>query len=73
MYWSKYYHYQIRDTICVYNSSPDSSISVEGHDLAFSKKMNQEIEFHTDSKDFENSKIHNRFAKLRFVDKTTSD
>ena len=77
VYWSQYFHYQTGDTIYVYNSSPDSCIRykfiVEDHDLQFSAEMEQEKEFHADFKDFENTKLHNCFVKLKFVDRTSSD
>lgn len=60
----------------MYSSSPDSAIlyrfEVEAHDLPYSPEMDVELEFYIDPKDFEPSKEHNRFAKLRLLEETNS-
>ncbi len=76
VYWTQYFNLQTGDTGYIYSSAPDSSIlykfNIEGHDLRYSQDMDKELEFHVNPKDFESSKSHNRFAKLRFVAETHS-
>ena len=43
-------------------------VSVVAHDLPYSPDMDAEIEFYVDPKDFEESKKHNRFMKLKLID-----
>ena len=76
VYWTQYFNFQKGDTGYIYCSSPDSAIrykfTIEEHDIPYSPEMDDEIEFYLDPKDFEASKGHNRFAKLRIIDETHS-
>ena len=60
----------------MYSSAPDSAIlykfEITGHDLDYSPEMDVELEFHVDPKDFEASKEHNRFARLKLIGQTHS-
>lgn len=72
VYWTQYFNLQTGDTGYIYCSAPDSAIiykfEIIGHDLAYSPEMDAEVEFYLNPKDFEPSKVHNRFAKLKLVD-----
>lgn len=76
VFWSQYYNLQAGDTGYIYSAAPHSAIlykfSVEAHDLPYSKEMDREIEYFVDPKDFEPSKEHNRFAKLKFTGESHS-
>ena len=76
VYWTQYFNFQKGDIGYIYCSSPDSAVRykflVEGHDLPYAPEMDAEIEFYVDPKDFEASKEHNRFAKLKIVAETDS-
>ena len=77
VYWTQYFNFQKGDTGYIYCSSPDSAVRykfvVEEHDMKYNPEMDVEIEFYVDPKDFEQSKEHNRFAKLRITKESTSD
>ena len=76
VYWSQYYNFQTGDTGYLYSSAPDSAIvckfSIDGHDLPYAPEMDKELEFYVNPKDFEPSKEHNRFAKLKLISETHS-
>lgn len=76
VYWTQYYNFQKGDTGFVYSSGPDSAVrykfEVLEHDRTYSPEMDAEIEFYVDAKDFEQSKAHNRFAKLKLVAESNS-
>ena len=76
VYWTQYFNLQTGDTGFIYSSAPDSAIlykfSVVGHDLPYSPDMDAEVEFYVDPKDFEPSKQHNRFARLKLIGETTT-
>lgn len=76
VYWSQYFNLQTGDSGYIYSSAPDSAViykfNVEGHDLPYSPEMDVELEFYLNPNDFELSKEHNRFAKLKFVAETHS-
>jgi len=77
VYWRQHFNFQTGDTIYIYVSSPDCTLKykclVEGHDLPYSPDMDVEIPFFANPFDYEGSKAHNRFVKLRLVEKTNSD
>lgn len=77
VYWRQHYNFQTGDIIYIYVASPESSVRykcvVEGHDLPFSQEMAEEKEFYVKPSDFENSKKHNRYIKLRLLASTKSD
>ena len=77
VYWSQYYNFQAGDYGYLYSSAPDSAIVckflVEEHDMPYSPEMDVELEFYVNPRDFEQSKDHNRFSKLRFVAETHSN
>lgn len=77
IFWRQHYNFQTGDTIYIYVSSPDSMVKyktlVTAHDLPFSIEMEQDKEFYVNPQDFETSRNHNRFMKLKVVDKTSSD
>ena len=56
VYWTQYFN----------------KFSVEGHDLPYSPEMDAELEFYVNPKDFEPSKAHNRFLKLKVIGETHS-
>ena len=76
VFWTQYYNIQTGDTGYIYSSAPDSAIlyrfEVVGHDLPYSSEMDAELEFYVDPKDFEPSKEHNRFLKLKVMGETHS-
>lgn len=76
VYWTQNYKIQKGDTVYIYSSSPDSCIkyklSVEAHDIQYSKDFDKEQEFYVDIKDFEAAKVHNRFVKLRLLSKSNT-
>ena len=71
VYWKQYYNFQAGDTIYIYVASPVSAVRykcvVESHDLPFLADMEIEKEFYAKPEDFESSRSHNRFIKLRLV------
>lgn len=77
VYWKQYFNFQTGDIIYIYVASPDSAVrykcKVEGHDLPSSIDNEFELEFFVNPKDYENSKTHNRFMKLRLLSSTKSD
>lgn len=77
IFWRQHYNFQTGDTIYIYISSPDSMVKyktlVTAHDLPFGMEMEQDKEFYVNPQDFETSRNHNRFMKLKVVDKTSSD
>lgn len=76
VFWTQYYNIQTGDTGYIYSAAPDSAIlyrfEVVGHDLPYSDEMAFEKEFHTDAKDFDQAKEHNRFVKLKLIGETHS-
>ncbi len=76
VYWTQYFNFQTGDTGYIYCSAPDSAVlykfSVEGHDMPYSPEMDAEVEYYVNPKDFEVSKEHNRFAKLKLIGETHS-
>lgn len=76
VYWTQYFNLQSGDTGYIYSSAPDSAVlykfSVVAHDLPYSAEMDAEVEFYVNPKDFEPSKQHNRFAKLKRIGETTT-
>ena len=76
VYWTQYFNLQTGDTGYLYCSAPDSAVRykfrVDGHDLPYSPEMEEELEFYADPKDFEPSRKHNRFARLKVIAETHS-
>ena len=76
VYWTQYFNLQTGDTGYIYSSAPDSAViykfQVIGHDLPYSPDMDIELDFYVDPKDFESSKQHNRFAKLKMIGETST-
>ena len=77
VYWRQHFNFQTNDIIYIYVSSPDSAIKykciVEGHDLPSSIDNEFELEFFVNSKDYETSKSHNRWMKLKLISYINSD
>ena len=77
VYWRQYYNFQTGDIIYIYVSSPESAVRykciVEGHDLPFTSDSEFELEFFVNHSDYENSKKHNRWMKLRLISSINSD
>lgn len=77
VYWRQHYNFQTGDTIYIYVANPVSAIRykciVEGHDLPFSTDMDIEKEFYVKADDFENSRKHNRYMRLRLQATTNAD
>lgn len=77
VYWRQYYNFQTGDIIYIYVSSPESAVRykciVEGHDLPYSSDSEMELEFFVNPSDYENSKKHNRWMKLRLISSINSD
>ena len=77
VYWRQHYNFQTGDIIYIYVASPDSAVRykciVEGHDLPSSIDNEFELEFFVNPKDYENSKNHNRWMKMRLLSSINSD
>lgn len=77
VYWKQYFNFQTGDIIYIYMSSPESAVRfkciVDGHDLPYSSANDQDLEFYVNPDDFESSKTHNRFMRLRLISSTKSD
>ena len=77
VYWRQYYNFQTNDIIYIYVASPESAVRykclVEGHDLPFSSELEVEKGFYVKPEDFEESKKHNRYMRLRLLSATKSD
>jgi hypothetical protein len=77
VYWRQHFNFQTGDIIYIYVSSPESAVKykcvVDGHDLPFSEDMSVEMDFYVNPEDYENSKHHNRFMKLRLLSSSNSD
>lgn len=76
VYWAQYFNLQTGDIGYIYCSAPDSAVvykfSVVAHDLPYSAEMDAEIDFYVNPKDFELSKEHNRFVKLKLISENHS-
>lgn len=74
VYWTQYYNIQTGDSGYIYSSAPDSAIQykfeVVAHDLTCSPEIEKELEFYVDPKDFEPSREHNRFVRLKLTGET---
>lgn len=77
VYWTQRYNFKKGDTGYIYSALPDSAIKykfeVLESELKYSPDMDFDQEFHTTPVDFEESKKHNRFVRLKFTGKTSSD
>ena len=76
VYWTQYFNLQTGDTGYIYSSAPDSAVlykfSIIGHDMPYTPEIDVIKEYYIDPKDFEQSKQHNRFAKLRLIGETAT-
>lgn len=77
VYWRQHYNFQTGDIVYIYVANPESAVRykciVEGHDLPFSSENIIDLEFYANPNDFESSKSHNRFMKLRLLTSIKSD
>ena len=77
VYWRQHFNFLTGDTIYIYVSTPECAIKykciVEGHDLPFSNDSNFELDYFINPNDYENSKMHNRFMKLKLISSTNSN
>lgn len=77
VYWRQHFNFQTGDIIYIYVTSPESAVRykcvVEGHDLPFTSYNNIDLEFYVNPQDYEVSKSHNRFMKLRLLSTSNSD
>jgi hypothetical protein len=77
VYWRQHFNFQTGDIVYIYVSSPESAVRykciVDGHDLPFSSANLVDLEFYANPEDFESSKTHNRFMKLKLLSSTKSD
>ena len=79
VYWRQHYNFQTGDIIYVYVANPDSSVKfkciVEEHDLPLpaEKDIEFELNYYVNTNDYENSKKHNRWMKLRLHSSINSD
>ena len=77
VYWRQHFNFQTGDIIYIYVTSPESAVRykcvVEGHDLPFTSYNNIDLEFYVNPQDYEASKSHNRFMKLRLLSTSNSD
>ncbi len=77
VYWRQHYNFQANDIVYIYVASPDSAVKfkclVEKHDLPFATDSDFELEFFVNPKDYENSKNHNRWMKLKLISSINSD
>ena len=77
VYWRQHYNFQTGDIIYIYVTNPESAVKykciVEGHDMPFSADSECELEFFVNPNDYENSKKHNRWMKLKLLSSTSSN
>lgn len=77
VYWRQHFNFQTGDIIYIYMSSPESAVRykcvVDGHDLPFTSENEIDLEFFVNPDDFEASKQHNRFMKIRLLSSTKND
>ena len=77
VYWRQHFNFQTGDIVYIYVSSPESAVRykcvVDGHDLPFTSANQVDLEFYANPEDFESSKTHNRFMKLKLLSSTKSD
>lgn len=77
IYWKQHFNFQTGDIVYIYVTSPESAVRykciVEGHDLRYTQDMDINIEFYTNPSDFEVSKSHNRYIKLRLLASSKAD
>lgn len=77
VYWRQHFNFQTGDIIYIYVASPESAVRfkciVDGHDLPFSSDNDVELEFFVNPDDYNNSKNHNRFMKLRLLSSSKSE
>ena len=77
IYWKQHFNFQTGDIIYIYVSNPEGALKykciVEGHDMPYSVEMDVEREFFANPQDFDSSKSHNRFIRLRLLETTKSE
>lgn len=77
VYWRQHFNFQTGDIIYIYITNPESAVRykcvVEGHDLPYSSYNDIDLEFYVNPQDYEDSKSHNRFMKLKLLSKSNSD
>ena len=79
VYWRQHFNFQTGDIVYIYVSSPDSAVKfkciVEGHDLPLptDKEFEFELAYYVNPNDYENSKKHNRWMRLRLLSSINSD
>lgn len=79
VYWRQHFNFQTGDTVYIYITNPDSAVKykciVEGHDLPLptDSEFAFELDYYVNPNDFENSKKHNRWMKLRLLSSINSD
>ena len=79
VYWRQHFNFQTDDIIYVYVASPDSAVKfkciVEKSDMPLpsEKEMEFEIGYYVNPNDYENSKQHNRWMKLKLLSSINSD
>ena len=79
VYWRQHFNFQTGDIVYIYVSSPDSAVKfkciVEGHDLPLptDKEFEFELAYYANPNDYENSKKHNRWMKLKLLSSINSD
>ena len=76
VYWRQHFNFQTGDIVYIYVSTPECAVEykclVEDHDLPFSSYNDIDKEFFANPNDWENSKKHNRFMKLKLLSSTNS-
>lgn len=77
VYWRQHFNFQTGDIIYIYMANPESAVRykcvVDGHDLPFSSANEIEKEFFVNPNDFDASKGHNRFMRLKLLSSNKSD
>ena len=79
VYWRQHFNFQTGDIVYIYVSNPDSAVKfkciVEGHDLPLptDNEFEFEMSYYVNPNDYENSKKHNRWMKLKLLSSINSD
>lgn len=79
VYWRQHFNFQTGDIIYIYVASPDSAIRykciVDGHDLPLPSddEFGFELDYYVNPNDYQNSKKHNRWMKLKLLSSVNTD
>lgn len=75
--WRQHFNFQTGDIVYVYAAAPDSKLKykclVTAHDMPTYPDAEQEKDYYVNQQDFESTKRHNRFMRLKLISQTNSD